>query len=702
MTTFARPTPDGTTTLRPPARDFKPELQALRALAVAAVLLYHLWPKQIRGGYIGVDVFFVLSGFLITSHIVGGVERGTFTIRGFYLRRVLRLLPAALLVLLVVGIGTILFAPPDLWPNFGGQIVASATYVENWFLAGSAVDYSAPAADTSPVQHYWSLSAEEQFYLFWPLAVVVSTVVAKRFAPRVPLRRVLLVVLGAVTLASFATSLVWTAADSASAYFSSATRAWEFGAGGVFALLRLKPIPRGWMQGLEGWGGLALIGVGIVAYSSATPFPGSAAVLPVLATLAVVHAGLPVARTGLSRIYRLRPVQLLGDVSYSLYLWHWPLIILLPLALHHALSTPLRIAIIPASILLAYLSRRFVELPFIRRAKQVRGRRVALVFVAMLAAMAVVATPGIGVQVVAHAETVTAEARLKAVLQHPGDCFGAAAIGASACLAVARSAIVPAPIIAEADDWTEGPDGVGCQIRGRASQVVACSFGVKTASYRVALIGDSHASQWQPALRAIAEERGWSLTTMVRSGCPLSATPTVATALNAQGCAAWNQNVLRLLKSQHFDLVVVSTLSSSDWVASGGLSKAASGAAGLATAWRSVLATGSKLVAIRDNPLPDHAGLPDVPTCIAEHADPSSCSTKERDSLRPDVQLAAAKAATGVHVIDLTDDFCTAGSCPAVIGGVLVYRNVQHVTQTYIRSLAPALERAMAAAGIGS
>ncbi|MGN6127143.1 MAG: acyltransferase family protein, partial [Humibacter sp.] len=217
---------------------FLPELQALRAVAVTGVVVYHLYPGVLRGGFVGVDVFFVISGFLITSHLLRGwATEGRIRFAAFYARRAWRLLPAALLVLLVTAALTILVLPERNWPQVFQEIGASTFYVENWYLAVHSVDYLAQNTDiASPVTHYWSLSVEEQFYLVWPLVLVAGGWVASRLAPW-RRRAVLLSVLGAVFGASLVASVALTASDPSPAYFATQTRAWEFAAGGIVAVL---------------------------------------------------------------------------------------------------------------------------------------------------------------------------------------------------------------------------------------------------------------------------------------------------------------------------------------------------------------------------------------------------------------------------------------------------------------------------------
>ena len=303
----------------------RPEIQALRALAVGLVVVYHLWPDAVPGGFIGVDVFFVISGFLITALLLREIERtGAVSLSAFWARRARRILPAALVTVFACGLVMAAVVPMSLWPQWLDEMRASTLYVQNWQLASDAVDYFAIAEHTpSPVQHFWSLSVEEQFYLLWPVVLLAT---ARN-------RRALVGGMAVLTVLSLAYSLFATATNPAAAYFVTPARAWEFGAGGLLAAAGAASRP----SRLLCFAGLTAIVAGAFAFSVATPFPGWAALVPVLGAMAVIRAG------AASRALAVRPLQFLGDISYSLYLWHWPLIVLAPFALAGGLTSESRI-----------------------------------------------------------------------------------------------------------------------------------------------------------------------------------------------------------------------------------------------------------------------------------------------------------------------------------------------------------------------
>ncbi|HEY6609376.1 MAG TPA: acyltransferase, partial [Candidatus Limnocylindria bacterium] len=346
------------------------DIQGLRAVAVGAVLLFHLWPNRLPGGYVGVDVFFVISGFLITSHLLHRPPRSGGDLLEFWSRRIRRLLPASLLVLTVITIATWAVAPEPQWGNAAKEIAASALYVVNWYLASSSVDYLAAENAPTAAQHFWSLSVEEQFYLVWPLLIGLLTVIALR--RRWPLQTVVGAGLGLAVAASLAYSVIATAQVPASAYFVTPTRVWELGVGGLLALflsrrafgrvseseaVPLPPVARA----LLAWMGLAAIALAAFLYSPATPFPGYTALLPVLGAAALVAAHAPSNAASPARYLAVRPMQWLGDVSYSVYLWHWPLIVLVPYVLGQPLRTTDKLLILVATLLLAGVTKILVE-----------------------------------------------------------------------------------------------------------------------------------------------------------------------------------------------------------------------------------------------------------------------------------------------------------------------------------------------------
>lgn len=367
-----------------PESGYRPELQALRALAVVAVVINHSWPGLAPGGYIGVDIFFVVSGFLITRQLVRERERtGRIALGRFYLRRARRLLPAATVVLLTIAVLTYLYVPRHEWHAWFGQLGASALYVQNWVMATT---HEAPTA----LMHFWSLSVEEQFYVLWPLLVIGGAALA--VAAGRSARIILLGIVAVVIAASLTHWIVVTASNYELGYFSTLSRAWEFAAGGLLALLpgRLPLGQRG--RAVLLWLGLAAI---VVSVLTVGPDQSHALiVVPVVGTMAIIvasNAGVPRTARGL---VGAAPVQWLGDISYALYLWHWPVLIFAPLITGVPSESWFMVLLIGLAVMLSWGTTRFVENP-VRRVPLAGGPRLRRLAIGVAVVGGLVATVGL-------------------------------------------------------------------------------------------------------------------------------------------------------------------------------------------------------------------------------------------------------------------------------------------------------------------
>jgi Predicted acyltransferases len=663
----------------------RPEIQALRALAVLLVLGYHFWPNRVPGGYVGVDVFFVISGFLITAHLLREAETtGRIRLAAFWARRARRLLPASLLVLAATAVAVYLVAPIGVWQRFFQEIAAAGLYVENLLLAVNSVDYLA-SHDPSPVQHFWSLSVEEQFYLVWPLLIALALVVSRR---RPVSRRTIFVVLAVVTVASLVVSIVVTEWASAPAYFLPFTRAWQFGAG---ALLAFAPaLPARAPAAVLGWAGLAAILASAMLYSAATPFPGFAASLPVVGALAVIAGGPGRGPWSVTELSDWRPIQWIGDISYSLYLWHWPLLILLPFALGHPLGTRWLLLTLAATFVLAALSKRFVEDPF-RRPAGLARRAPLWTFGAVAGGMAVlVATCVVGFVVGRPVLPVPP------VVPAVASCYGAGATveGADCELdPIEDWAGVAAFARIDRNDAGEGDGWENCETGAGTVELRNCILGNFDDPVRtVALVGDSHASQMDGALFTIAQERHWNVITFVRSACAATGDESVyfpQREFDQAACAEWGRGVAEaIIDDERIDAVFMAGYA--------GTYRQTPDSRLLETRpyldlWDRFTAAGKRVYVFSDTPRP----IGDVPTCLETRKSIVDCSAPRSTNLYPNVMLAAAAESENpdVHVIDLTDRYCLGDTCPPVIGNIVVYADDSHLTKSYSKTLAPFISR---------
>lgn len=667
-----------------------PEVQALRAVAVAGVLLYHLWPGIVPGGYVGVDVFFVISGFLITAHLMREVQAdGRLRLGRFYARRARRLLPAAFLVIVVTGIAAAWLLPLRHWLQVFRELAASALYVENWALAGDSVDYLAQNNNiASPVQHYWSLSVEEQFYLVWPLLILLGWWLATRFTKLEHRRLVVAGVLGTVFIASLVASIVYTAWQPGPAYFGTHIRAWEFAAGGLLALFYRRTESRAGLRTAASWLGLAAIAATMFLYNEATPFPGYTALLPVAGTVLAIAVGNPGGRLSLRPLLELPPVQYLGDISYSLYLWHWPLIVFAPALLLRDPGAVGRMGVLVIAILLAGLTKRFVEDP-VRSSRRLQAHKARVTLLPVLGAMALVVIAAMILSGSVTRQLTEERARAAEVIRNHSDCLGAASLVDVGCSSVDFGAsLIPGIDAAPTDDVNSSE----CWSRTGDDRLKVCSEGPKTgAALRVALVGDSHSNQYLSTLKELAAQYRWRFDVHGKTGCIWTAATQKDSVSWTEECESWKRKLNeRLTTVEPYDVVITSYYASSPIRQDSGKSLKNSIIDGFIDVWRPVTERGTQIVAIRDNP----RARADYLTCIDRNrSDPArACSVPESDAYRFfDGQPGAVAKVAGAHLLDLGAFFCQHQTCPPVIGGVIVYRDPSHLTSSYARTLTPML-----------
>lgn len=684
-----------------PAGRIRPEIQALRAVAVVAVVVYHFFPGRVPGGYVGVDVFFVISGYLIIGHILREVETtGRVRLVDFWARRARRLIPASALTLIATAVAIVIWVPEVYWTQFLDELGAAALYVVNWALAASSIDYLGAQNAPSPVQHFWSLSVEEQFYIAWPILIVL-TLVAVRVFGWTDRRRVMLILLVVVTVASAAYSVWATRESQASAYFFTTTRAWEFSAGGVLAAVgsRLR-MPRGDLASLVSWLGLGLIAVALFAYSDATAFPGYAAALPVAGALLFIAAGLPTGRLSPAPLIRLRPVQWLGDTSYSLYLWHWPIVVIAPLALGHPLGTPAKLLLLLAALAVGWASMVLVEDP-VRRSPRLlrRGPWFAVAATIIVAALISGSAFAASAAIRAHAEQARADAL--ALIDSGAACIGAAAFGPG------RDCPRPFAVTDLTDPATAAQDiGSGvrvvdqCKQTPEDSRVLTCEIGDTDApTLHVALVGDSHAGQFLEPMDRYGRDNGWQVTTYLKTWCQGTGAAGVAAPDNAQpanitSCSDWGDAALsQIAADPSIDVVLFANFTNQY------TQPTATGRpivpADFEAAWQRMLDADKRVVVLRDPPNADAI----VPAqCIAQQLDVyDPCTTPRSAALAADdPQWAAVQAMPEVSGVDLTANFCDDVTCHTLIGGLIVYFDSNHLTASYARTLAPYLGGAIA------
>jgi peptidoglycan/LPS O-acetylase OafA/YrhL len=694
-----------------PARDYRPDLQGLRAVAVLLVVLDHVGVRLFHGGFVGVDVFFVLSGFLITGLLVGRAEEtGSISLGEFYARRVRRIVPAAALTLVVTtAVASVLLnyvraraiAVDSIW---------AALFGANIHFARVGTDYFAQGQPPSAVQHYWSLSIEEQFYFVWPAvlslvlfgAIAGHRVVPRRAAPRpapgafyVPRR--ILVVVAAAGIASLVWSVYFSGVLPAAAYFSTRARVWELALGALLALSsrKLARTPD-LIRPVLGWAGLIAIAVAAVVYSPATEFPGYAALLPTLGAVLVIAAGIGrvPSRLQAGRTLSLAPLRYVGDRSYTYYLWHWPVLVIASLYAGRNLEVSVNLLLACAAFALSVVTYRFFENP-IRRAGWRRGFSLALapvsltIVVGTLLVAIVLIGPGTApVRVSNAAAAQAAVARLQA-----GSRVAAVRPLASIVAAVKaaqRGARIPAnltpPVSGFEQDAYALPGGCAPETADATSSTV-CRLGDTTATRTIAVIGDSHAEMWIPTVLAMAKSDGWTVVPLIKSGCFPSAwlgngypgTPSVT----ISQCHAWYRWAVQQAKALQPDVTLMAGCCGG--AAGSTLVATRSGYAALAASLRSA----SKEVILVE----DDDGIVKSPTdCLLRGgATLKTCLTTwpntgarfySNDALE---KLARARR---FGFMNTRGWFCAGLRCPMVVGHTVVYRDTGHITQAYALRLA--------------
>lgn len=498
--------------VRSPARaKYRADVDGLRAIAVLSVLLFHGGVSVLSGGYVGVDIFFVISGFVITTKLVEEVDEGKFSIANFYTRRIRRILPALVGTILLSYAAALVFFLPDAMADFSKSVVATATFLSNMFFWKSSGYFETSALDR-PLLHTWSLAIEEQFYIVIPIVLFFVMTRARRWA---------FAIFALSAAASLALSIFVTDKAPTANFFVLPTRAWELLLGVMVALAPAPAISQRVVREAIALIGLGLIAFAVLTYTSATPFPGLAAFIPTFGTAALIYIGKSGQPTVVAGGLSLRPVVAIGLISYSLYMVHWPIIVFARYVLLRDLAGWEIAAAVAAALVLAYLSYRFVETPFRRPKRPMSRPRLFGATTAILAGLCLLGFAGVW----------TGGARFL----HPD-------------FAPSAQAEATGP-----DLWLTHR----CFLEDQNASAWAGDMCVRTtgAPQNALLWGDSFAAQYIPGLLANQQHLSRNVVQYTFAGCP----PVLSYDSYARpGCHDFNARVFDVIQHYHIDTVVLS------------------------------------------------------------------------------------------------------------------------------------------------
>lgn len=691
----------------------------MRALSILMIMVWHAGFNILPGGFVSLDVFFVISGFLITQLLVEELRTtGRLRLRRFYGRRAKRLLPAPTVVIVVSAVLALFVLPRSQWISTAYDVIFTALYSMNWWLAAQSTDYFNQSTTQSIFEHFWSLSVEEQFYLVWPCLLAYVAARSLQRGKRnlgVPL----LVAFALIGVPSFAWSVYYSAVEPGPAYFVTTTRAWEFALGGALAMLTFtdRKLPRG-VAIVVGWAGLITIFAAARVLTPSDAYPSYLALIPCLATCAMITAGFTAGRAGPIAVLGTAPMQVVGRMSYSLYLCHWPVLTLTAAAVGRELSPIEGLVAVLLSVIPAYLLHKYIENPirysrtmFRDSGHMLKAAAVAMC-VSLLAGMTLYlaswpppppfVAPAIATVAVADESDPIDGSGASGLPKpdprlNPNSILGAGILGdpplgdPNGAPKETSPQIVPDPTVA-------GEDYIQCTQVIESSEVRSCAYGKQDSSTVVAVVGDSHANQWIPGLSKVAEANGWALIEYTKAACSFSDVLVATKDQKAYpSCNEWSAALLERLLTTERPTMVITTQSSKGVFVDGELRYDPVGksalAEGLRRYYQALVDAGIPVLVIQDSPEPQV----DVAECVEQNKTKlTECAGDRAVMVAEDhdaEQIQAANGLADVRTVDFNDAICPTDKCAPVIGNVLIYRDNSHLTGTYVRTLIPIMQK---------
>ena len=647
-------------------RKFRPELEGLRAVASFLVVVYHIWLNSVSGG---VDVFFIVSGYLITTSLLYRIHKdGKINFFEYLLGLLRRLVPHAYTVILFVVIMSIIILPKTQWLQTVKQAFSSIFYFQNWQLANQAVDYLAQNSEASPVQHFWAMSLQFQFYILWPIVLFIVIIISKKLL-KFPIRKTFLVTLILLFISSLTYSVYITAVNQPWAYFDTFARVWEFSLGAILALLLPYISLNRIFSFIIGWIGLVIILVTGIILPVSTMFPGYVALLPTIGVIMIIVSAESNESLGVANFLGSKTLTYFGSISYGIYLWHWPILIFY-LNYLQTDSIPFLhgLFIIFITIIFSWIFSKMLENPI--RKLNVKNNKVKLIITLSFFLTITLIPSSIWLNDTKKLHDTTLSDLEMTVQDYPGALTIFEGIEQSKDIN-----FIPEPINALSDTANFYYDKE-CFTSIRDVEPKTCSYGnVDNPKYTIALVGGSHSGHWFTALEVIAEDMNIKLDTYIRDGCRFSADD--FNGRLTEKCMEWNIEVKELLLEAKPDIIftTATVFGSADipneykemWMEFDGI---------------------SEILAVRDNPrMPE-----DVPSCL-EIKEIPECSFPVDDVLTSvDAFEDTEDIPANVTLADLSEFFCDDDRCTPVIGNILVYRDEHHLTASYVKTLSKPLQ----------
>ncbi|WP_188206872.1 acyltransferase family protein [Alkalibacillus aidingensis] len=675
--------------LRSPEKRFRPEIEGVRALAAMLVAVYHIWLGSVSGG---VDVFFIVSGYLITTSLLTKVERsGRINIFEYLLGLARRLLPLALTVVFVTTAHAIFILPQVQWGQTISQVFSSIFYYQNWMLANNSVDYLAQNNEASPFQHFWALSIQGQFYVTWPLLILLTYFLARKLF-KTPIRKTFLTILVIIFVASLSYSVYITATNQPWAYFDTFARVWEFSLGGMLAVLIPYLSFHRLVSLVVGWLGFAIISLTGLILPVSDVFPGYAALLPISGVILIIISAENASQFGVQRLLGSKALVYLGSISYAFYLWHWPLLIFY-YHYFNRVTVPFvdGVLILLGSFILSILSAKLLETPIRGMSVRTQKRRLAVVLSAFI-----IPVLAIGLSWNQYINQVQEAEAVKASNWSPEQEYiidsddGEAEqeedetiyTGPEPSKDVFETAIddLQPSLIHVTDDLPVIYDDESCYSSSTDPTVNICSMGeTENPDYTVALVGGSHSGHWYPALEVAASELNLQIDLYLKDACRYS-TDDFDGQLS-ESCVEWAEQVDEPLIENAPDLVITTaSVAGGTKIPQGYLDK-----------WE-LLEGHTHILALRDNPRMQE----DVPACLEEKGIEDCVSPRNEVLYSPLPWENTDGIPDHVSFADFSDRFCDDELCYPVVDDMIVYRDKHHITAVYSRALGPLLTKEIA------